>query len=527
MSRILVGASCLLAAVALWAALPLLLSITIDTWLRWKYPLPSSQGGTPLPRARYTWPNGQGTEKFFNGRSAAREWRRHWGPMYQIWTGWTPEMYIHLTHGYPIYNVLNWLTHAANSVITTPSHAKQFFRTSHHHIKAANNNSGWLFGEVLGVCVGLLSGKDWKRVRAHVEEHFSHPSATTYTADFVALARGYLRTTFLAGAEQSSSVKGGVIVEPAKALQFFPFFGVAQTLFGPLSPEQKRQLEGLAPVREELFKEVIRGGINRLSIAPLLSSRGARLLEEFQGQWERFVGDAYEKAVGIDLASPPLVAGLWAAYKSGGITKRECLQTLDESLYANLDVTTHAISWNILLLAQHEWAQTELRKEVLAARENHLSQPYEKYIDREDTFLAACVLESSRLKPILPFSNPEAAPEDQYIDDYLIPRNTNVIVDSQAINIDNPFWINGKTYNPKRFAGLKKSDIRYNLWRFGFGPRQCLGKHVGERLLRAITAEIIRRYVISVPGGEKVEMGKLQSESWVGLSTARIECVLV
>ncbi|KAL4863831.1 hypothetical protein BDV12DRAFT_201697 [Aspergillus spectabilis] len=500
MSQLILVPSCVVLTAALLPVLRWFLSGIIDIFLRWKYPLPRPPGATPLPRARYTWPNGQGTEKFFNGRSVAREWRHRWGPMYQVWSGWTPEV-----------------------VITTPAHAKQFFRASHHHIKAANNNSGWLFGEVLGVCVGLLSGSDWKRVRFHVEGHFSHPAATGYTADFIALARGYLRTTFLAGAEQGLKNKPGIIIEPAKALQFYPFFGVAQTLFGPLSPEQKDQLVSLAPLREELFKEVIRGGVNRLSIAPYLRSRGARLLDQFQSQWERFVVDAYKTAVSRTQPPAPLVIPLWNSYKSGDITKRECMQTLDESLYANLDVTTHAISWNIILLAQNEWAQTELRTEVLAAVSNE-SEPYERYIDREDTFLAACVLESSRLRPILPFSNPEAAPDDQYIDGYLIPRNTNVIVDAQAINIDNPFWVDGTKYNPRRFSGIKKADIRYNLWRFGFGPRQCLGKHVGERMLRTITAEMIRRYTISVQGGEEQnEKGGLQEESWVGLPTSRIE----
>jgi hypothetical protein len=77
------------------------------------------------------------------------------------------------------------------------------------------------------------------------------------------------------------------------------------------------------------------------------------------------------------------------------------LQTLDESLYANLDVTTHALSWNVLLLAENIEAQRELRQEVLSALENEASESYERYIDRDDTFLAACVLESARLRPIL------------------------------------------------------------------------------------------------------------------------------
>lgn len=54
-----------------------------------------------------------------------------------------------------------------------------------------------------------------------------------------------------------------------------------------------------------------------------------------------------------------------------------------------------------MLLAENGEAQTELRQEVLSALQSEASESYERYIDRDDTFLAACILESARLRPIL------------------------------------------------------------------------------------------------------------------------------
>ncbi|OQE22156.1 hypothetical protein PENFLA_c013G08698 [Penicillium flavigenum] len=481
-----------------------LVSTLIDAFLRWKYPLLPPIGIRALPHARFSWPNGQGTEKFFQGRSVAREWRQRWGPIYQIWSGWTPEI-----------------------VLTTPAHAAQFYRTSHRHTKANNNNSGWLFGEVLGVCVGLLSGSDWRRVRQHLEEPFSRPSATRYTARFVTQAQEYIRDDLQAGSVCLTKIPGAISFEPARALQLFPFFTMAEIIFGPLSTSQRKVLVSLAPLREELFKEVIRGGVNRLSIAPYLPWSGVGLLKIFQKQWQSFVEDAYLLAI-QDKRAPFLpVVSLWEAWKAGKITERECFQTLDESLYANLDVTTHAISWNMLLLAQNAPAQTRLREEVVQAVINTAAEPYERFIDRDDTFLAACIVESSRLRPILPFSNPESAPEDQFVDGYLIPKHTNVIVDAQSINIDNPFWVNGTKYDPTRYQKLRKEEVRYNLWRFGFGPRQCLGKNAAERMMRAITAEMVRQYVLSVPENVASQLDAVQEDSWVGLPSMQMECVPV
>lgn len=67
-------------------------------------------------------------------------------------------------------------------------------------------------------------------------------------------------------------------------------------------------------------------------------------------------------------------------------------------------------------------------------------------------------------------------------------------------------------------------QVRYNLWRFGFGPRQCLGKNAAERMMRAITAQMVRRYAMSVPKNEESH-DTLQEESWVGLPSIRMECV--
>lgn len=55
----------------------------------------------------------------------------------------------------------------------------------------------------------------------------------------------------------------------------------------------------------------------------------------------------------------------------------------------------------MLLLAENTDAQTELRQEVMSTLKNEATESYERYIGRDDTFLAACVLESAQLRPIL------------------------------------------------------------------------------------------------------------------------------
>lgn len=85
------------------------------------------------------------------------------------------------------------------------------------------------------------------------------------------------------------------------------------------------------------------------------------------------------------------------------------MQTLDESLYANLDVTTHAVAWNVILMAQHPAVQAEVRAEIAAVRTTRSdgddaessSSSYERYINSDDTLLAACIVEAARVRPVL------------------------------------------------------------------------------------------------------------------------------
>ncbi|KAH7361347.1 cytochrome P450 [Pyrenochaeta sp. MPI-SDFR-AT-0127] len=442
-----------------------------------------------LPGVPFQWPNGQGTEKFFNGRKAAQKWRSQHGSIYSIWSGFKREI-----------------------VMTKPSHIKTFFKDSHVHIKSSDNNAGWLFAELLGECVGVVSQKRWKRVRGHFDGHFTRSVSVNRVGIFISDAREFLKSL--------NSSKGELIIDPANDLKYCPFFMVASIFFGRLTIEQRHKLSNLGPPREQLFKEAFLGGINRFEVTKYLPGSALPRLREFQEKWEDFVRDAAEKAPKKESGA---IAALWEAVQQKKLTMRELLQTLDESMFANLDVTTHAVAWNILRLAQH----TDIQQRVFLEMQTYITKPetYEDYLRREDSLLAACVLEASRLHPVLPFSNPEAAEDNKLIDGYIIPRRTDVIVDAYAINVENSYWENAKDYDPCRHLGRKDQARRHNMWRFGFGPRQCLGKHVADILLRVIVAELLSLYHLALTHEKGTDGVTLYSDSWIGLPNGRVQLV--
>ncbi|MCJ1247525.1 hypothetical protein MMC30_004739 [Trapelia coarctata] len=123
-----------------------------------------------------------------------------------------------------------------------------------------------------------------------------------------------------------------------------------------------------------------------------------------------------------------------SAVAAGEISEEQLLQTLDESLYANLDVTTGGLSWNLVFLAAHPDVQSRLRSEVAEAE---AKGELNGYILNRSSYVAACVLESSRLRPLAAFSVPQAAPTARDVDGYIIPAGTSFIVDGYALNVRN------------------------------------------------------------------------------------------
>lgn len=63
------------------------------------------------------------------------------------------------------------------------------------------------------------------------------------------------------------------------------------------------------------------------------------------------------------------------------------------------------------------------------------------------------------------------------------------------------------------------------MWRFGFGPRQCLGKHIADIILRIILVELLREYVLEIVSGTGDAEHNLQEDSWIGLPNSMVRLI--
>lgn len=392
---------------------------------------------------------------------------------------------------------------------------KLVFRDSDKHPKAENNDAGYLMGRLLGKCVGLLGGEEWRHLRHVSEKAFTRTSTIGHVSMIYDRARKYVQNW-----EETGTLGEGTI-NPVEDIKQLPFFAVADITFGPLSPEMEKSLWDLAPGHEKLFKEVFKAGWHRFSLSRFFPTDINRTLHEFETKWKKFNLSAYQRAVDNNLVNTP-VYQLFEELETGPISPENVYQTLDEALYANLDVTTGALSWNLVFLAFDPKVQEQARAEIRAVDKSNPDSLH-KYLLDTKSFLSACINEAARLKPLAPFSVPQAAPTERILEGYRIPAGTHYLIDAYALNIKNDFWgEDTERYRPGRFQEVSSTEIRYNFWRFGFGPRQCMGRYVADVVIRGLLVELLDRWELQLPKGMDRDKWERDMETWVNQPTMNL-----
>ncbi|TVY22563.1 Cytochrome P450 monooxygenase [Lachnellula hyalina] len=470
-----------------------LISHILNVWLCWKHPIKSTEAGRSLPTVPYRFPNGQGdSAKFLYGKENSLKWEKKHGQIYRIWSGRTPEV-----------------------VLTQAAHIQEAFKDSDKHIKAVNNNSGYYMGQLLGKCVGLISGNEWKRVRTVCERPFFRPVSGSYIE---CMQR---KTVSHFDELRKHSKLSECIIDPAQDLKYLPFWIVAEIIYGQLSKEMEQELKVMAPKREKLFKYVIGGGLPRFTWSKYLPTSANRELHEFRRDWLSFNRRAREQA--IRRSTNTSLVQMYQAVDSTEISEEQLLQTIDEMLYANLDVTLGGISWNLVYLAAYPEAQARLRAEI-GTRRQESEAGFNAYILESSTYLASCISESSRLRPLAAFSVPQAIPTGRFIGGYYFPPKTNFVIDSHALNQRNPYWgKDSSRFRADRFFERTPVQARYNFWRFGFGPRQCMGKYVADVMIRILLIHLVEGFELGIMAEN--DEWKREPEVWINQPRMQLRCM--
>ncbi|KAL9375897.1 hypothetical protein Peur_032776 [Populus x canadensis] len=176
-----------------------------------------------------------------------------------------------------------------------------------------------------------------------------------------------------------------------------------------------------------------------------------------------------------------------------------------ELLSAGTDTTATTVEWAIAELLKNKEVLKKVSEEIKreidtnSLKESHVSQlPY----------LNACVKETLRLHPPVPFLIPRRALETCKVLDYTIPRDSEVIVNVWAVGRDPSLWEDPLSFKPERFLGsdldFKGQDFEF--LPFGAGRRICPGLPMAAKQVHLIIATLLYHFDWSLPNGEDPAM---------------------
>ncbi|KAH7888644.1 cytochrome P450 [Phlebopus sp. FC_14] len=185
------------------------------------------------------------------------------------------------------------------------------------------------------------------------------------------------------------------------------------------------------------------------------------------------------------------------------ISDEDILHNINTFMFAGSDTTSLALTWTLLLLAQHPEMQNRLRSELLSIAPStpisHLTtQEIESLHALISTlpFLNNVVRESLRLIPPVHSSLRVATQDDEVPTSYpvrlndgkisekqsvRVPKGSFVHVPVEALNLDKEIWgENSWEFDPDRWDHLPEAaaslpGLYSNLLTFSAGPRSCIG----------------------------------------------------
>lgn len=267
-------------------------------------------------------------------------------------------------------------------------------------------------------------------MRKVFDPNLSHGIAMDFRTRFGREVEAWMESLPAVSTKQGDGADGpGLVVDASTACKTLPFKLVALILYNEaLSDAAFEELLELNNLHEKVMFKTFFGGPERSRLLSHLPTQSNGQMDEFGQKWRAFNLKMIKTAEEVSLSrtkgrvsretntakkhqSCP-VADMYPSVVNGSITELEVstrgatetgetstngtqfLHTIDEILFANIDVTSSVLAFLLVNLARNSSAQRHLRAEILA----NATSP-EAYVQKTDTLLEHTCMESIRLCP--------------------------------------------------------------------------------------------------------------------------------
>ncbi|TFK54257.1 cytochrome-450 hydroxylase [Heliocybe sulcata] len=224
------------------------------------------------------------------------------------------------------------------------------------------------------------------------------------------------------------------------------------------------------------------------------------------------------------------------------ISDEDILHNINTFMFAGSDTTSLALTWTLVLLAQHPQMQTRLRAELLSiAQSSDLTKltpdetesfytaisnlPYLHNVVRESLRLIPPVHSSLRVATqddVIPVSSPVRLRDgSEERCGFRIPKGTFVHVPIEAFHLDKEWWgEDAWDFNPDRWDNLPEivtelPGLFSNLLTFSAGPRSCIGMRFSMIEMKTFLYILLTNFVFASAGDKIIRANVVLTRPYV------------
>jgi cytochrome P450 len=194
---------------------------------------------------------------------------------------------------------------------------------------------------------------------------------------------------------------------------------------------------------------------------------------------------------------PPnlLEAMIVAAEDGSGIDDEQVSANVLTMLLAGEDTTAHTLGWLLHLLHRHPSALARAQDEARRVAGANGAVSPEQLAELE--YIEACIHETTRLKPVAPFTVIEAL-RDTHIGGLHVPRGTLLWCALRHDSLDDGHFERASAFDPERWLddGPSHHNIKRVTLPFGAGPRICPGRYLALTEMKMLLSMLLAHFEI-------------------------------
>ncbi|KAI3693574.1 hypothetical protein L1987_76521 [Smallanthus sonchifolius] len=277
---------------------------------------------------------------------------------------------------------------------------------------------------------------------------------------------------------------GGFKTAVKTVMQMVGKFNIAD-IFPVLKPLDPQNIRGQAKGAYEWLDKVSEGFINER-----LKHRGARLPRS---------GDMLDAM--LDFSED----------NEADFTLKHIKILLVELFLAGTETSSNTTEWAMTELLLNSDMFSRVREEVSTTVGEDGKIQETKLLDLP--YLQAVIKETMRLHLAVPLLVPHKTETEVKIGEYIVPKNTQLMVNAWAMARDPICWEDPTMFNPERFLGNDQLDFKgqhFEFIPFGSGRRMCPGIPLAHRVVSLMVASFVYHFDWKLPHArEEMDMNDI------------------